>query len=379
VDRPLSLESPMRATFSYRLLLVGFIALVLAGCGRERQSPGTAEGKRVILLINGADPFWDAMLAGMQDAQRDFDLKAAGLRVVRDVNDGTPKGQVDRLRQYANQSDIAAVAVSVTDSKNSAIAAAMKDCQAAGIQVITIDSDVDRQTGRDARFAYLGTDNVVGGQELGKAAAGLRPQGGKYATFVGLKGAANAIERIGGFATGAGENFTQVENLGDDMDRSVALKNVKDALDRNPQLDVLVGIWAYNAHAIVDVVTQRGIRDKTTVVVFDAAPNAIADMDAGNIDAMVVQNPYEMGYQGTRLMKALVLDDHQAIHELLPAYDHQRKKFSEPDGDILTTGLRVVYPDEGSPLRKEMFFEATEFLPLSQFKKWLSEHNLTGS
>lgn len=369
----------MRQIVSHRLPVVGLLALALAGCGTTSDPAAPDGAKRVILLINGADPFWDAMLAGMQDAQKDFDLKAAHLRVVRDVNDGTPKGQVDRLRQYANQSDIAAVAVSVTDSKNIAIAAAMKECKRAGIQVITIDSDVDRATSRDARFAYLGTDNVVGGQELGKAAAGIRPGGGKYATFVGLKGAANAIERINGFATGAGNKFTQLENLGDEMDRSVALKNVKDALDRNSDLDVLVGIWAYNAHAIVDVVAHRGIRDKTTVVVFDAAPNAIADMDQGNIDAMVVQNPYEMGYQGTRLMKALVTSDHQTIHEMLPAYDPQAQQFADPEGDVLTTGLRVVHPDSGSPLAKEMFAPSTEFLSLSQFKKWLSEHNLTGS
>jgi ribose transport system substrate-binding protein len=359
--------------------MAGLVLVGLAGCGPTSTASAPSGARRVILLINGADPFWDAMLAGMKDAEKDFSLSAAGLRVVRDVNDGTPKGQVDRLRQYANQSDIAAVAVSVTDSKNIAIANAMKECQRAGIKVITIDSDVDRPTGRDARFAYLGTDNVVGGQELGKAAKGIRPQGGKYATFVGLKGAANAIERIGGFAEGAGEKFTQVENLGDEMDRSVALKNVRDALDRNPDLDVLVGIWAYNAHAIVDVVAQRGIRARTTVVVFDAAPNAIADMEQGNIDAMVVQNPYEMGYQGTRLMKALVADDHQAIHEMFPAYDPQARKFTSPEGDIMTTGLRVVHPDSGSSLSKEMFAPTTEFLSLGQFKKWLSEHNLSGS
>jgi ribose transport system substrate-binding protein len=356
-------------------LFVGLAAVVLAGCDARPE----AQSKRIILLINGADPFWDAMLSGMQDAEREFKLPASGLRVVRDVNDGTPKGQVDRLRQYANQSDIAAVAVSVTDSKNVAIANAMRACQDAGIKVIAIDSDVDRETSRDARFAYLGTDNVVGGQQLGKAAAGIRPQGGKYATFVGLKGAANAIERISGFATGAGDKFTQVENLGDEMDRSVAQKNVRDALDRHPDIDVLVGIWAYNAHAIVAVATERRIRDKTTIVVFDAAPDAITDLDQGHIDAMVVQNPYEMGYQGTRLMKALVTDDQQTIHEILPTYDPQARKFTEPDGDILTTGLRVVHPDKGSPLAKEMFDASTEFLSLSEFKKWLSEHNLKGS
>jgi ribose transport system substrate-binding protein len=366
-------------------LLIATISIAfITGCNRSpgagEDSQGGSRGpKRIILLTNGADPFWDAMRAGMQDAERDFDLAAAKLRTVMDVNDGTPKGQVDRLRQYANQSDIAAVAVSVTDAKNVAIAKAMDECQRSGIKVIAVDSDVDRKTSRRSRFAYLGTDNVLGGQELGKAAAGLRPQGGKYATFVGLKGAANAIERIEGFATGAGDKFSQLENLGDDMDLSTAMKNVKDALDRHPELDVLVGIWAYNAHAIAEVVKQRGIRNRTTVVVFDAAPKAIGHMSDGNIDAMIVQNPYDMGYRGTRLMKALIENDHDTIHEMFPAYDAASHAFTEPDGDTLVTGLRVVHPDSGSPLKADMFAPTTEFLSLAEFKKWLASHNLSGS
>ena len=355
--------------------VLALAVVAVSGCG----AGSSDDSRRVILLTNGPDPFWDAMLAGMQDAEKDFGLPQAGLRAVREVNDGTPKGQIDRLRQYANQSDIAAVAVSVTDTNNQAIAEAMKACRDAGIKVIAIDSDVNRENGRDARFAYLGTNNVLGGKELGRAGAGIRPEGGRYATFVGIKAAANAIERIAGFAEGAGDKFEQVESLGDDMDLSIALKNVKDALDRNPDLDALVGIWAYNAHAIVEVVKERGLRDKTTVVVFDAAPKAIGHMSDGFIDAMVVQNPYEMGYQGTRLMKALVEDDHETIHEMLPAYDPQSHEFTEPEGDILTTGLRVVYPDSGTPLKQEMFADDTEFLSLSEFQKWLAEHQLTGS
>ena len=66
---------------------------------------------------------------------------------------------------------------------------------------------------------------------------------------------------------------------------------------------------------------------------------------------------------------------------MFPAYNPQTQSFdsAEADGDILTTALRVVHPDSGSPLKKEMFDESTEFLSLSEFKKWLSEHNLTGS
>jgi ribose transport system substrate-binding protein len=349
-----------------------------AGRNAAAGEPGK-DVKRIILLTNGADPFWDAMRAGMLDAERKFKLADAGLRTVMDVNDGTAKGQIDKLRQYANQTDIAAVAVSVTNAQNAGIARAMSDLERNGVKVLAIDSDVDRSKSRSSRFAYLGTDNVLGGEELGKAARGIRPEGGHYATFVGLKGAANAIERIRGFKKGAGDKFEQVENLGDDMDLSTAMKNVKDALNRHPELTTLVGIWAYNAHAIVEVVKQRGLRDTVTVVVFDAAPKAIRHMEEGNIDAMVVQNPYDMGYKGTRLLKALIEDDAATIHEMLPSWDPATGKFKDPSGDLIVTGLKVVHPDHGSRLKKSMFAPTTEFIKLSDFKKWLAEHKLTGS
>ena len=78
-------------------------------------------------------------------------------------------------------------------------------------------------------------------------------------------------------------------------------------------------------------------------------------------------------------MKALVQDDHATIHEMLSGYDVDKKAFNDPQGDLLVTGLRVVHPDAGSSLKKEMFAPTTEFLSLSDFKKWLSSHNLTGS
>src|SRR5690606_19998712 len=78
-------------------------AVLLAGCGTSDSNSSAASSgtKRVILLTNGADPFWDAMRVGMQDAERDFKLADAGLETTMEVNDGTPKGQIDRLRQFA--------------------------------------------------------------------------------------------------------------------------------------------------------------------------------------------------------------------------------------------------------------------------------------
>ena len=98
----------------------------------------------------------------------------------------------------------------------------------------------------------------------------------------------------------------------------------------------------------------------------------IAEMKKGMIDAMVVQNPFEMGYQGVRLMKALVENDQTTIKEMLP-------KNGQPDGDVYDTGLKVVVPDKGSPLDAKMFSDKTKFLKLSEFQAWLKEKGLTGS
>ncbi|MBT4867239.1 MAG: substrate-binding domain-containing protein, partial [Planctomycetaceae bacterium] len=225
---------------------------------------------------------------------------------------------------------------------------------------------------RDVRFAYLGTDNVIGGRELGRAAADLRPEGGKYATFVGNKGNSNARARISGFAEGAGDKFDEVESLDDGGKPEVARKMVRDALDRHPEIDTLVGIWAYNGPAAIQIVTERKLRDKTSILTFDADEASIKGMGEGNLDAMVVQNPFNMGYQGVRILKALVEDDQEVIKEMYPNH-------GEPDGDLFRTGLKVVIPNEGSPLQKDAFDSQTEFLKLDEFKAWLKKYNLKSS
>jgi ribose transport system substrate-binding protein len=260
---------------------------------------------------------------------------------------------------------------------------ALRDLQSKGVKIVTVDSDVNRDKYRDVRFTYLGTDNIVGGRQLGKAAAVLRPEGGQYATFVGNKEQGNAIERIDGFAEGAGEKFQSLVSSADGGDEQVAQDRVRAALDQFPELDVLVGIWAYNAHAIVKLVTERSRRDSTTIVVFDARKIALDHMEAGNIDAMVVQNPYQMGYLSVKLLKAMLDDDHAAIAEILPGYDAQKKDFSEPEGDIFHTDLRLIVPDDSSPIwahREDGTFDPNlQFYTLEGFRAWLAERNLTGS
>jgi ribose transport system substrate-binding protein len=351
------------------------IALCLAvGILASSQSPRVlAQTKRIIILENGNSPFWDAARAGLQDAAKRLKLKHAGLSAVLEVNDGTPAGQLEKLQQFNTQSDIAGVGVSAVDADNAAIAEELRKLKSRGVQVVTIDSDVGRDKFRDCRFAFIGTDNRLGGIELGRCARGLRPSGGGYVTFVGRTGAQNAIERINGFKEGAGPAFESLDSMGDDTDRTRARDNVRNAIQNHKgRLTTLVGIWSYNAPAIADVVKELGNRKDFTIDVFDAEPIAVKEMAAGNIDAMVVQNPYQMGYSGVRLLKALYENDQKTIHEMLP-------NLGQPDGDLYDTGLKIVVPSSASPLKRSMFGPKTEFLSLDQFKEWLARYSLEGS
>jgi ribose transport system substrate-binding protein len=353
----------------FGLALLGIAAAALVpGCG------GGSNEKRIVILTNGNSPFWDACRVGVKKAEKDLNLKEAGFKADLDVNDGKPKGQIDKLRQYATQSDVVAVGVSALDASNAEVADRMRELQKKGIKVICIDSDVDRDQMRDARFAFLGSENRVGGRELGKTAKGLRPDGGKYVTFVGRLGAQNAKERIAGFAEGAGDKFHALDSMEDNIDPIQARERVRNAISnfKDKGLNVLVGIWSYNAPAIADVVKEKEVRNQFTVIAFDAEPVAIDEMDKGNIDALVVQNPWKMGYDGVKLLKALVQDDKETVKQMLPHY-------GEKEGDIYDTGLKVVVPDEGSTLKPEMFDKGTEFFKLGPFKNWLKEHDLTGS
>ena len=357
----------------------------LAGCGESPSAPSGAPDvaglpasgavRRIIILTNGPDPFWDTCEAGAKAAEKDLGLAEQGLRVDFQRGDFTDKKQIDMLKQYVIAPDVAAVGISVFNPESRNLAAEMRNLQEKGVKVVTIDSDISRANYRDARFAYLGTDNIIGGRELGRAAKAISPQGAKYAFFVGDLSVSNAIERMTGFVEGVGPdaNFVELARLSDGGDRPKARKNVEDVLNQHPDCNMLVGIWAYNTPQIVKVVEDRGIRDRTKVICFDAAQDALVGMGKGNVDVMVVQNPYQMGYDGVKLMRALVTGDQGTIDAMFPDYAQDGER------DVYRTELRVVAPDEGSPLTPDLFEESTIFFKYSEFRKWLADRGLVSS
>ena len=344
----------MRAKlFSLSLCMLATV-LVTLGCapgssttsGNTTTTAGSAGGggtKRIVLLNNTDSPFWDAARKGIEQAVKELNLAEKGFTAGMDSNDGTEQGQIDRLRQYGTQSDIFAVIISPLSAGNAAIADELKKLKAKGVIIGCFDSDLDAKF-QSIREFYVGTNNVRGGEVLGVAAKNIKPDGGPYVQFVGTDAQQNAIERMNGFTSAVGDKFTQKDRRLDDADRSRARDNVRDVIDKYKDLSVLVGIWSYNAPAIVDVVKEKNARKQFTIVTFDAEQLAIQQMGEGMIDAMVVQNPFGMGYDSVRYAFAKGTGDTDTVQRMFP-------NMGKPGGDILDTGLKVVVPDAGSPLQ----------------------------
>ena len=345
-------------------------AINLAGCGgggdsaapapsgapsaaNSATAPAKGGKMRIIFVTNSNADWWNAMEKGMQDAATELGVTAEMRR-----NEGQSQGQIRLLEDALSLDDVAGVAVSVFEAESPGIADALRRLKEAGKVVITVDSDI-APNNIDARRAYIGTFNVKAGEAAGKAAAAIRPAGGKTAVFVGTAAAANARERRDGFFAGAGSKFTQVEIFEDQTDKNKAQVNVQTALSKYGDLGVLVGLWSYNAPRIAEEVSRTAeIRKKVSVVTFDLDELAVGHLEKQNIDATVCQNPYDMGFQGVKLLKALINKDDKSVAEVLP------------DGKVRDTGVRIVVPSKSSPVKGD------NVISIEEMKAWLASKGL---
>ncbi len=344
-----------------RCAVWGFLAVAsllvgvgIGGCGGS--GDGESSEPRLLFVTNSNADWWNAVEKGMQDGGEEF-----GIKVQMRRNEGDTQGQVDKLREALSLPDVKGVAVSVIEADAPGVIDAMRALRKAGKIVIAIDSDVAPEFA-DARHAYIGTNNIKAGEVAGQAAARLRPEGGKTAVFVGTVAAANAREREQGFFQGAGEAFQKSFTLEDGGDHSRALQNVQTALTKDQDLDVLVGLWSYNAPAIAEEVSKSSsIRERVSVVTFDLDDKARDQIANGYIDATVCQNPYEIGRQGVKLLKALIEENEETVKEVLP------------DGKSRDTGVRVVVPNADSPV---FGLEGEEVLTIEEMNSWLAGKGL---
>ena len=150
--------------------------------------------------------------------------------------------------------------------------------------------------------------------QAGEIAIKALPDGGKCMGFVGFLGADNAMERIAGFRKAVeGKGIELVDVRGDDVDFAKARSNVDDVLAANPEITCMVGFYSYNSPKIYEALQAAGKLGAITVIAFDEDPITLGAVKDGTFAGTVVQQPFEWGYQGMKLMAAYLGGDKSGI------------------------------------------------------------------
>ena len=262
-----------------------------------------AEKKALAFVVNAASDFWKLAEAGVKAAQTelpDFELQ------FRYPTQGTAALQ-NALMDDLVAAGTDAIMISSADPKNSVDAF---NRIAAQVPLFTTDSDAPQSK----RIAYLGSSNTQAGIQAGEIAVKALPKGGKCMGFVGFLGADNARERIDGFRQAVkGKSIELVDVRGDDVDFARARSNVDDVLAANPDITCLVGFYSYNPPKIYEALKAAGKLGNITVIAFDEDPITLGAVRQGQFAGTVVQDPYQWGYQGMKLMAAYLKGDKSKV------------------------------------------------------------------
>ncbi len=257
----------------------------------------------IAFVVNAASDFWKLSEAGVKAAQAELPGYETQFRYPAQGTAALQNALMDDL--VAAGTD--AIMISSADPKSSIDAF---NRIAAQIPLFTTDSDNPASN----RIAYLGSSNTLAGVQAGEIAVKAMPNGGTCMGFVGFLGADNAVERIAGFRQAVdGKGIELVDVRGDDVDFARARSNVDDVLAANPEINCMVGFYSYNPPKIYEALQAAGKLGEITVIAFDEDPITLGAVREGSFAGTVVQDPYQWGYQGMKLMAAYLEGDKSGI------------------------------------------------------------------
>jgi ribose transport system substrate-binding protein len=283
-----------------RLFMIG---AALAVAMSVTMSADAQDKKTLAFVVNGASDFWKIAEAGVKKAQAELPNYTLELKYPEQSSAAIQQRLMDDLVAAG----VAAIMVSAVDPKTSTEAL---DRVAGQVPLFTTDSDAPQSK----RIAYIGSSNVELGKDAGKLMLKALPDGGKCIGFVGLPGADNARERIEGVqATIKGSKVEMVDVRGDDIDFARAKRNVADALAASPDVACMVGFYSYNTPLIYETLKESGKLGQIKIIGFDEDPVTLGGVREGAIEGTVVQNPYEWGYQGMKLMAKVLEGDKSGV------------------------------------------------------------------
>jgi ribose transport system substrate-binding protein len=289
---------------SSKRALIAAMAALAAGALVPQASFAQAK-KTLAFVVNVPADFWQIARRGTEKAQKELPNYNIEFYIPGEMSAAAQK----RILEDLLAKGVAGVSISPVNPDNSTD---ILNQVAAKAALFTQDADAPKSN----RAMYIGTDNVAAGRQAGELMKKSLPNGGKAMLFVGTMDAANARERTQGIKEAiAGTKIEIIDVRTDGGDQTKAKANVEDTLAKYPNIDLLVGLWAYNTPQIYNAVKAAGKEGKVKIVGFDEDQQTLKGIQEGAIDGTVVQQPFEFGYQSMIYLAKYLEGDKSFIPE----------------------------------------------------------------
>ena len=215
-------------------------------------------------------------------------------------------GQVNIVNDMVSRK-VSGILIAATDAK--ALAPAVESAIKKGVPVITVDSGVDS----DAPYAYIATDNLGAAKVAADTLAALINSKGVVGDIGITAGSVTGRQREDGFVSRMKEKYPDIRVIAVQYaacDPAKALNIATDMLTGNPTLNAFYGACDGAGTGAAQLVKQRQLKGKVKTVAFDVSPDEFQLFLDGYVDAMIVQDPYTMGYTGMEDLDKVVKGGH---------------------------------------------------------------------
>lgn len=251
-------------------------------------------GKRIGVVPKAvAHVFWQSVHAGAVAASREAGVEIEWLGPSRETDFSR---QIDIVDSMIN-GRMDGIVLAPTEA--TALVSVVEKAARRGIPVTIFDSGINTEK----YVSFVSTNNykagVLAARKLGELLGGK----GKVALVKNVPGSSSTMEREKGFADTLAEEFPGVVVVGEQYcmsDRARALDISENMLTANPDLDAFFASCEPATVGGAQAIQSRGLKGKVRLVGFDYSETIERGLSDGVIDALVVQDPFQIGYMAVK-------------------------------------------------------------------------------
>ncbi|MEC9377918.1 MAG: substrate-binding domain-containing protein [Candidatus Latescibacterota bacterium] len=282
-----------------RLWLLALSCLLLS-CG---ESPDSGRTTIVVIPKGTTHEFWKSIHAGARRAATDLDV---------DIIWKGPLKEDDREAQIAVVENFIRRGVSgivLAPLDDAALRVPVLNATRSGIPVIIIDSGLQS----DDYISFVATDNYQGGRMAGQEMARRLEGRGRIVMLRYQEGSASTMKREQGFLDAIAESpdivvVSDNQHGGATTESAYAAsENLLAPLQTQDGTLTIDGIFCPNestTFGMLRALQDRQLNGQVRFIGFDSSEKLVEGLTAGDLDALVLQNPMAMGDIGVRTMVA---------------------------------------------------------------------------